>query len=136
MSANPLQTPTPSPSTRPRPRIRTHPYSHGNDSCIFAKEVLPMDVFVVVEGGHRGAVWHEFLVTEHAFDLIRIVEEQHVRSSHQASHLDNAAVLTIQVQRYAVDFFDAEVPWLGIHRINVKPCAPRKNIALLTAIYF
>jgi hypothetical protein len=40
-------------------------------------------------------VWHKFLVTEHAFDLIRIVQEQHVRSSHQASHLDNAAVLTI-----------------------------------------
>lgn len=105
MSANPLQPP----ASLPRPRIRTHFYSHGNDSCIFAKEVLPMDVFVVVEGGHRGAVRHKFLVTEHAFNLIRIVQEQHVRSSHQASHLDNAAVLLIQVPRYAVDFFDAEV---------------------------
>lgn len=106
VSANPLQTPH---ASRTRSRIRTHIYSHGNDSCIFAEEVLPMDVFVVVEGGHRGAVWHKFLVTEHAFDLIRIVQEQHVRSSHQASHLDNVAVLTIQVPRYAVDFFDAEV---------------------------
>jgi len=95
-----------------------------------------MDVFVVVEGGHRGAVRHKILVTEHAFDLIRIVQEQHVRSSHQASHLDNAAVLKIQVPRYAVDFFDAEVTYLGIHRSSVKPCVPRKSIALLTAIYF
>jgi hypothetical protein len=54
-------------------------------------------------------VWHNLLVAEHAFDLIRIVQEQHVRSSHQASQLDNAAILMIQLPRHAVDFFDAEV---------------------------
>ena len=95
-----------------------------------------MDVFEVVEGGHGGSVWHKFLVTEHAFDLIRIVQEQHVRSSHQASQLDNTAVLTIQVTRYAVDFFDAEVTWLGRHISNVKSRLSRIHFTLFTAIYF
>lgn len=68
-----------------------------------------MNVFVIVEGGHGGSVWHEFLVAENALDLVRVVQEQHVGSSHQASQLDNSAILFVQVPGNTVDLFNAEV---------------------------
>jgi hypothetical protein len=54
-------------------------------------------------------VWHQFLVAEYALDLVSIVQEQHIGSPHQAGQLDNATILPVQISRYVVDFFDAEV---------------------------
>lgn len=81
-------------------------YSHSNNSRGVTEKVLPEDVLVVVQRGHRGPVRHVLLSSEHLLHQRGVENEQQVRVAQQTSKPNDLPVVSVQLPHYLVQLLN------------------------------